>query len=706
MLSKINAQNFMSWKDLTFTVTPGATLVDGWNNDDKTSEGSGKSAILNAISWCIFGKIPKDANVDEVIKDGESSCSVILDFDNGDQIIRTRKPNELYLVKSEVVIKGKDSKETQSFIEEYIGCNFETFCQSVYFAQNYDKKFLAANQAEKGKILSSIQNLQVFDKARKETMSLLKLENDKITKLRSSIQLEDSNLSSLQSQKSLVESFIKDKIQKHEAQVSMMTQQKDLVSGHIKRTMSDIEAVNQKVLVINLEALSKDEEELNQVKIQYSTQLSGINYQISQVDSVKKAILAKEAEGQSVANRYKNTEAKLKGLKPTESSQYKNLSSRRDLAADLDKNQSRARLILKAKQLADYVKNPTKVCPSCGTELKTVDASHTTKELSQVLSEIEEIEAMAALLVADLEKQMNDEVKNVYEQSVELSNELVQLANQLQTVSEYLDQNKIPSLDDLLSQATELKSVISQIDAGLFQTQQQKMEHSKLLNQHSNLLRQLGEYEDQYTRFEQSITQLGYPDVSGDEAKLQELDQKLVHANDAKIELTQLMAAAVKYSDQLETLKDGFVEIKSFVFANALNELNFRTNQYLNDLFEMEASIKFSNENQEIQSKIVLDGKERGLGLLSGGQNRRFNLAVDLALADIVSYRKTSKLDLLIFDEYFKDLSEISMEKSLELLKSRKSPVILIEHNSLFKTIVDNTFFVRLEDGTSFESRA
>ena len=216
MLSKITAQNFLSWKDLSFNVTKGATLVDGWNEDDGRSEGSGKSAILNAVSWAIYGKLPKEANVDDVIKDGESSCSVVLEFDNGDAIVRSRKPNDLFILKAGATIKGKDARETQSFIEEYVGCNFETFCQSVYFAQNYDKKFLTSNQADKGKILSSIQNLQIFDKARKETMDLLKLENEKITTLKNQVQVEQNNFNNMRSQKALVESFIQDKIQKHQ----------------------------------------------------------------------------------------------------------------------------------------------------------------------------------------------------------------------------------------------------------------------------------------------------------------------------------------------------------------------------------------------------------------------------------------------------------------------------------------------------------
>lgn len=695
----------MSWKELDFNVTKGATLVDGWNEDDQRSEGSGKSAVLNSICWAVFGKLPKDVNVDDVIKDGESSCSVILDFDNGDSIVRTRKPNDLYILKGGVTVKGKDARETQTFIEEFIGCNFETFCQSVYFAQNYDKKFLSSNQEEKGKILSSIQNLQIFDKARKEAMDLLKLEESKIIKLKNEVQVQDNNLNNFKSQKALVESFIKDKIQKHQSQVSMMTQQRDLLSGHIKKTTADMEIVAQRASEIDLESLSKDELELNQAKAQYATQLSSVSYQKSQVDSVKKQILAKETEGKNLAEKYKNIESKLKSLNPTGTSRYKALQANYNQLVNLDQNPSRTRLITKSKQLEAFILNPSKICPSCGTELKTTDTSHIQKELQDLLSEIQQIEDTSKKQAEQVAVQMNEEVVSVGDQSQQLSIEANDVMAQLLQVFEYLNNNKIPSVDELNAQESEIKGVIGQIDGALFQTQQKKLEHSKLLNQYQSLNEQNQSYTQQCQQYEQQLVQLGKPDVSQDQAKLDGIDRELANVSTKLAELNQLVEVSALHSQRLETLKDGFKEIKSYVFTNALNELNFRTNQYLNDLFEMEATIKFTNEDQKIESKIVLDGKDRSLGLLSGGQNRRFNLAVDLALSDIVSYRKTSKLDLLIFDEYFKDLSEISMEKSLDLLKSRKCPVILIEHNSIFKNIVDNTFFVRLENGTSHESR-
>jgi exonuclease SbcC len=704
VLSKITANNFLSWKSLEFTVTKGATLIDGWNEDDQRSEGSGKSAILNAICWGIFGKLPKDANVDDVIKDGESSCNVLLEFDNGDSIIRSRKPNDLCLMKAGASIKGKDARETQTFIEEYIGCNFETFCQSVYFAQNYDKKFLASNQEEKGKILSSIQNLQVFDKARKEVMELLKTETDKISKLKNQVQLEESNLNNFISQKSLIESFIQEKIQKHKQQVASLVQQRDMMSGHVKRTQLEIQNVNDKVLAINLEALSKDEADLILAKNQCSTQLAEVSYQKSQIDSVKKSILAKETEGKNLALKYQSIQQKLKSLNPTDTHHYKVLAA--NLAQVLnEQSPSRLRLAAKAQQLQAFIDNPTKKCPSCGTELKTVDTSHAVDELNSVIKEFEDLKELSKKQASEIEIQMNEEVVRAGNQSQEYAKEASDIILQLQAVEEYLNQNPIPSAEALSTKETEIKTVIGQIDQAIFQTSQLKLEHSKLLNQHSSLTRQLESYVDQQSHYEKALTQLGEPDVAQDSDKLVAIVQEMNTLSVKIAELSNLLNQCILYSQRLESLKDGFKEIKSYVFTNALNELNFRTNHYLSELFDMEASIKFSNDDQKIESKIVIEGHDRSLGLLSGGQNRRFNLAVDLALADIVSYRKTSKLDLLVFDEYFKDLSEISMEKSLNLLKDRKCPVILIEHNSIFKNIVDNTFFVRLENGTSSESR-
>lgn len=707
MLSNIRAKNFLSWKDLNFNVVKGATLIDGWNDDDGRSEGSGKSAILNAVCWNLFGCLPKEANVDDVIKDGEKSCEVVLEFDNGDAIVRTRKPNDLYILKAGATIKGKDAKETQSLIEEYIGMNFETFCQSIYFAQNYDKKFLTSGQADKGKILSSIQNLQVFDKARKEVMDLASAEDKKITSLRNQLQVEENNIKNLKSQHALITSFIEDKIKKHQAQASNLNQQKMMVTGNVARLASDIDSTNLKMSEIDLNSLQNDETELNAAKSQYVTDLSAVTYQKTQIDTIRRSILAKENEGKTLATKYNTLQNKKQNLSNIElNPTYLNLLTQRKAQEEFHKSLSYKRLDDKRIQLIEYINNPTKICPSCGSELKNIDTSHVKQELNAIIAQMDGMASDSASFIENIDKQIVSLGEQLSKDSENIDVDIADVLTQLQVISDYLDQNKVPSIDDLNAKEKELKSVISQIDDALGQTQSKKMQHLQLKSKLDMLVRQQTDYMMQLSQIDQAIEQLGEPDVSGDEAKLQNIVIEMDQVAFKYDEINRLLEESKSYVQRLETLKDGFKEIKSYVFTNALNELNYRANQYLNDLFDVEASIKFTSEDQKIETKITLDGKDRSLGLLSGGQNRRFNLAVDLALSDIVSQRKTSKLDLLVFDEYFKDLSEISMEKSLDLLKSRKCPVLLIEHNTLFKNIVDNTFFVRLQDGTSTESRA
>jgi DNA repair exonuclease SbcCD ATPase subunit len=175
MFEYIKATNLFSWENLSFHIESGITQITGFNYDDATSEGSGKSSIPNILAWTLYGKVPKDAKIDEVIREGSNSGKGEVKLSTGEIIARARKPNDLYIVDQDgVVIRGKDAKETQNLVNALIKLDFEAFCQSVYFAQNYPKKFITANEQDKATILSDIQDLSVFDRARKKTQDLIK----------------------------------------------------------------------------------------------------------------------------------------------------------------------------------------------------------------------------------------------------------------------------------------------------------------------------------------------------------------------------------------------------------------------------------------------------------------------------------------------------------------------------------------------------
>lgn len=630
MVKTIMAHNFLSWEKLEFNFETGVTLIQGFNYDDDTSEGSGKSAILNALTWGIYGKLPKDTKIDEVIRDGQKSCKVEIIF-NDYIVTRSRKPNQLFITDSKgEVIKGKDIKDTQTLIEHCIGMTFDTFCQTNYFPQNYTKKFITATQEEKGKILSEIQNLELFDKARKETLSMLKIEKEKIDKYNNEINIIDTRIEGITN----VVHTVKDSIRRKQEERTLRLKNLSVTEENLENAISKINDF--------LEKLPSGIIEVHPVDINPTKE------SIAEITKDRDAL---SAQLLSIDQQYT--------LKETYKSDLKfNFQL-------IEEYQS------KIAKLADFIKNPTKICEMCGTLLEKADTSHAEKEILTYNSEIERL--------SKDRKAINVKVDNLeIPDKTELMSAILLLNNKIKELNNYLDasiknNNQIELIEKQRLQTIEFK----------------KSEITNLNNQLETIYKQ--------KESEENL------DFSNEDNKLGECELNLKKEIAKKEDLEQLQKATKVYAARLETLKINFKEIKSYVFNSMLNQLMVKTNNYLSELFEVPVQLMFHNEDLKITTEIKLDGQTRSLGLLSGGQFRRVCLSVDLALSDIVLSRKGSSLNLRILDEYFKDLSESSMEKCLKLLEKLGGTTILIEHNSIFKSIVDKTFEIELKDGISKE---
>ena len=89
LIKEVYVQNFMSFQEARLDLTnyEGITLIEGRSDSSvRSSNGSGKSAILDAITWCLFGKLLRPTNkakADDVIhrfgKGGRTMVVVTLD---------------------------------------------------------------------------------------------------------------------------------------------------------------------------------------------------------------------------------------------------------------------------------------------------------------------------------------------------------------------------------------------------------------------------------------------------------------------------------------------------------------------------------------------------------------------------------------------------------------------------------------------------
>lgn len=623
MIKKIVAANFLSWKVLEFDINSGITLIDGWNYDDETSEGSGKSAILNALSWGLYGKLPKDTKIDDVISHGQKTCLVALEFEDF-TIVRSRNPNKL-------TVNGKqekDTKKTQQLINRIVGLSFETFCQSIYFPQNYAKKFLTSTQEEKSKILSEIQELELFDDARKEMLKkdkelsenlyTLKLElsknETKIIEADSKIKLNIKELEKIDLEKESQLELLNLQINNYNENVNELKKEKESLFIQKYEVQTNLECFNEKDI---LEHIEKFKTEINVLRVEEQL-----------LNDVKRLNQKKEIEKQQL-------------------------------------NLQRDKIIEEIKQIGKQLKDPTHRCHVCNSELGELDVDSIKKNLILKDQEFEE----NRLKIAKIKEQPEIDLEVIKSQILTVKSQLDEYSSHLNTINshkqhiKYIDQESLKIEDKI-----------------------KKLKETNVKN--------LMKKEEKLTNFKDFEKEQIQKEIDSLKETIKKLTKNLHNLNTS---IKDIEAELHK----IGLLKNGFKEIKSVIFNNVLNQLQTKTNQYLSPLFEVPINVIFKNEKMKITTEIYINNQKFSLGLLSGGQFRRVNLAVDLALSDIVTQRSSTQFNLLIIDEYFKDLSEESMYKCLNLLESLNKSILIIEHNSIFKSAINNIKKIELRNGIS-----
>ena len=630
MIKAVKGYNFQSWEEFNFIIESGVTIINGYNYDDETSEGSGKSAILNALCWCLYGKLPKDVKIDEVIREGEKKGGVEVLLGD-DVVIRSRGPNELKIMKfngeGHDVVKGKDSRETQKLIEEMVGMSFETFCQTVYFAQGYNKKFVTANEEDRGKILSEIQDLSVFDRAYKEAHNLIKPEKKKLEDLKHQNELEGV---------------------KYNHNLRSIAEHKNYAEQERARIAAQVLGIENTLTLKDAERFTKQSEADN-----------FISESPEKIKEYNDDITSLEARAQEIMGLKSKVELQL-----SEISNHAANKSR--IKNNIDSDSRRVTKLEGEKEaLAIFISNPTKTCNTCGSTLDKCDTSHAEKE-----------------------------TRDLHGRIAELQSGLVSMDKEF---------SEMGTLDatELNQQIAKHNSDIQQTNSIIYDLRTRIQNNDRNINQYNSLLQMIAMVDNDILSIKSQLSQAQNQEAGNRDDVIKSLEAENLDITVNIDSINNLIDVANARLNRLENLKTGFKEVKSYTFTSVLNELTRRTNDYLQELFEVPMNLRFTNENMKIGLDIRINKKSRSHGLFSGGQQRRIGLAVDLALSDIVTSRTGTGVNLLILDEYFKDLSESSMTKCLYLLEKLGKPTILIEHNSVFKSIVNRSFDIELRDGKS-----
>ena len=169
----ISIQNFLSVGEepLSLSFDKGISLITGINKDKDSKNGCGKTTILDALYWSIFGNTIRDIKKDKILHNQtKKNCLVVLEFDKETpnqqtesyRIERCIEPSYVHLFKNKEDITLSSMPKTDEYIKEIIGGNEEVFRNAVIMSLDNSVPFMAQKKIEKRKFVEGILQINIF----------------------------------------------------------------------------------------------------------------------------------------------------------------------------------------------------------------------------------------------------------------------------------------------------------------------------------------------------------------------------------------------------------------------------------------------------------------------------------------------------------------------------------------------------------------
>lgn len=182
------------------------------------------------------------------------------------------------------------------------------------------------------------------------------------------------------------------------------------------------------------------------------------------------------------------------------------------------------------------------------------------------------------------------------------------------------------------------------------------------------------------------------------EKSLEVFQELLEEAKESREQAVLLKFSKSQEYDRLRFWEVAFSEkgVVRFVIRNILDFFNERCNYFLNFLSNGRFSITF---DESLNETIVANGSQLYYISLSGGEKRKFNLSVLLALQSLISVTEREKSEIVFLDEVTADLDKEGIDGLYLLLQDLKKTkdIFIITHDKYLKKLLEESNTIKVE---------
>lgn len=434
----IYIQNFMGVQGpqlLRFDeLTDGIWYLEGEN-------GAGKSTILEAIVWCLFGQtIRNDMKVDDIVNDVVGkNCKVTLAYGNGWIFERFRKAGKDCLGYDNNPVSGNgvkcyfngayrpdmekgEPKATQRKINDLLGIDYDKFIKTQIMGQNLTANFITADEKARRAMIEDMLGMERFDSYLEEVRAEKKALATEKEQQQSIQQLRAGELSRLTETISSIEHAIRTAKDEQQAKADELaqriqdgkTQRKTAVDDWAKQERDlqqaiTVRASEKDAAKVKMEELSAAMDTQAKAK-SLAEEIRLIDRAVLTISAYGAAITRVEVQGKEDLARYDATLTELKARLPqlpedyNEGKQQAMVQEVRILEQSLSEAESKRAIAQDARdRVWEHIKSieasltkPEAACSLCGQTLQGRDAK------TRIQAHLDEERQKEAQLVAHL----------------------------------------------------------------------------------------------------------------------------------------------------------------------------------------------------------------------------------------------------------------------------------------------------------------
>ena len=637
MIESVELSNFLSHKNNIIKFDEGITALIGHN-------GAGKSSIMDAVMFSLFGDTGRDATIDQLQRTGENQTYTKTTFKikgtkyhalrtiaNG-----TSKRIELQDESGELIAKGDGAVKEK--IKELIGLDHSALKIASIVPANELQSIV-----EKGDVFRDlVDKVLGAEKFKKLDKLMTKGKKEFETHLKEKFQENSyTDVKRLEGEIKEAEVAVSHSIPKREE----LEKEKEKIKRNIKDLDKEIADDIQKEKQLEMVETKKDEF-ISYVKKEIEKEREKENSDKKRRDACQGKI--------SIASQKNTLEDKVKNLKLQ-------MDENRE---ELGKLNNKKSVLENALELTDELENGT--CPVCNSEVDQLEPKyqkeHIESEINSLEEKIVELDKKSTQLNDNNEKTTN-ELDKAKEATIVLAANSIENESQLQKLVESIKIkiNKNQEIEIAINSGQLLEaSLIDMTAEKMFSNIMQVEKDSEGFNHNEFQLKKENLAENRH-RLEEVIRNSGQiaNKITSAEKRIEELNP-----------IIKEMKLASDFISEIDKIKNEVFSDKSKTFVGlryyALRQISEKASSYLEILGTSVRRVKLEESNQKITTLCDTISGIRPLGGFSTGEQRCVALAIRLAMSELMT---RTPLKTIMLDEPTANLDPLRCDMFLEALR-------------------------------------